>query len=239
MTTRSIETATHCAHCGLPISGNVEAPERFSERFCSQQHADEFVAGVRTTRMEAAASPEALVSKRADHAGACALPPAGQRSWRDYLKRGACWGAPLLILIAIPLFWSGGWGATGGTLLTAIAFLACPLGLYFMMRGMMMNQPGGSESQRDARGKEDRHSGSVPIVSEVDPTNPKVMYVAMRGGVFQPGTGGARWTSASGSPRNAAAVTVKPKRPSELYAVTAEGRIFVSCDRGQGWEPVA
>ncbi len=159
MTTRSIEAATHCAYCGRPVPGDAAAPERFGERFCSESHADEFVAGVRAARTEAAASAEAGASKRADHAGACALPPAGQRSWRDYLKHGACWSAPLLLLIAIPLFWSGGWGTAGGTLLTALAFLACPLGMYFMMRAMMnMNQPGGSEAQRDARDKEDRHA---------------------------------------------------------------------------------
>ncbi len=155
MTTRSIETATHCAYCGHPIPGDSDV----LERFCSEAHADQFVAGVRAARMETAARAEALASKKPDHSGACALPPAGQRSWRDYLKQGACWGAPLLLLIAIPLFWSGGWGAAGGTLLTAIAFLACPLGMYFMMRAMMnMNQPGGSEARRDARDKEDRHA---------------------------------------------------------------------------------
>jgi hypothetical protein len=73
---------------------------------------------------------------------ACALPPPGQRGWRNYLKRGACWGAPLLMLLAIPLIWSGGWAATGGSVLSALALLACPLGMYFMMRGMMGMQHG-------------------------------------------------------------------------------------------------
>lgn len=159
MTTRSIETAAHCAHCGHPIPGDADVPERFGERFCSEAHADEFVAGVRSRRMGAAASHEADASTPADHAGACALPPDGQRSWRDFLKQGLCWGAPLLLLLAIPLFWSGGWGAAGGSLLTVIAFLACPLGMYFMMRAMMnMNPQRGPDVPRDARDKEDRHA---------------------------------------------------------------------------------
>jgi len=161
MTARSIETATHCAYCGHPIGSDADAPERFGERFCSDAHADEFVAGVRGRRMAAAASADGGTSTRADHAGVCALPTAGQRSWRDSLKRGLCWGAPLLLLLAIPLFWSGGWGAAAGSLLTAIAFLACPLGMYFMMRTMMkMNaQTGpGADVQRDTRDKEDRHA---------------------------------------------------------------------------------
>jgi hypothetical protein len=52
------------------------------------------------------------------------------------VKRAACWGAPLLMLLAIPLVWSGGWAAAGGSLLSVLALLACPLGMYFMMRAM-------------------------------------------------------------------------------------------------------
>ena len=155
MTTRSIETSTHCAYCGHRTAGEADAPERFGERFCSDEHAEEFVAGVRAVRMEAAARAEVGASREADEGGACALPPPGQRGWRDYVKRGACWGAPLLVLAAIPLFWSGGWGAAGGPVLTGLALVACPLGMYFMMRGMMtMHQDGGSAHRR----KEDHHA---------------------------------------------------------------------------------
>ena len=72
----------------------------------------------------------------------------------------------------------------------------------------------------------------------VDPTNPSVMYVAMRDGVFRSEDAGARWTQAVGAPKNAAAVTVNPKRPSEIYAATADGTIFLSRDGGRAWEPV-
>jgi photosystem II stability/assembly factor-like uncharacterized protein len=71
----------------------------------------------------------------------------------------------------------------------------------------------------------------------VDPANPKVMYVAMRGGLFRSDDAGARWTGPAG-PKNAAAVTVNPRRGTEMYAATAEGRIFVSRDGALTWQPV-
>ena len=142
----------HCAYCGHRIAGDGAAPERFGERFCSEGHAEEFAAGVRATRTEAAARRQDLRPAPGDGM-ACALPPSGQRGWRDYLKRAACWGAPVLLLLAIPLIWSGGWAATGGSLLSVLALLACPLGMYFMMRGMMGMQH--QQSPADSARKED------------------------------------------------------------------------------------
>lgn len=72
----------------------------------------------------------------------------------------------------------------------------------------------------------------------VDPTNPKLMYVAMRDGVHRSGDAGEKWTPATGSPKNAVAVAVHPKRRGEVYAASAEGAIFVSRDGGQRWDPV-
>lgn len=120
----------HCAYCGQRIDA-APTIERFGEWFCSDAHAEQFVEGVRAARIEVAA--------RRDTTDACgSLPPAGQRTWKDYVKRNACWGAPLLLLLAIPLFWSGGaLAAAGGSLLSLLAVLACPLGMYFMMRAMM------------------------------------------------------------------------------------------------------
>jgi photosystem II stability/assembly factor-like uncharacterized protein len=71
----------------------------------------------------------------------------------------------------------------------------------------------------------------------VDPTNPKVMLVAMRDGVFRSDDAGARWTPGAGSPKSVVAVAIHPTRPSEAWAVTAEGRLHVSRDGGQRWEP--
>ena len=72
----------------------------------------------------------------------------------------------------------------------------------------------------------------------VDPVNAHVMLVAMRDGVFRSEDAGVRWTAVRGGPRTVAAVTFNPVRPSEAYAATAEGQIFVSRDGGQTWVPV-
>jgi hypothetical protein len=140
------ETAPPCAYCGHAIAGDLGAPARFGEHFCSEEHAEEFVARVRAARIEAAAN---LGGNRSEDQGGRSVAP-GQQSWRDALKRSACWAAPVLLLLAVPLFWSGGWGAAGGSILSAIAFLACPLGMYFMMRGMKsMPGQGGGEAERE------------------------------------------------------------------------------------------
>ena len=144
MDTQVTASTQHCAYCGLSID-TPSAPERFGERFCSDAHAEQFATGVRTARME-------LAAQTGTPAGACALPPAGERRWTDYAKRAACWGAPMLMLLALPLLWSGGWAATGGSLLSVAALLACPLAMYFMMRGMMtMQHPPTSAEKRSEK----------------------------------------------------------------------------------------
>jgi hypothetical protein len=134
------DTVRYCAYCGHPIADDVSAPERFGEAFCSERHAEEFAAGVRAARTEAAARRDDIQAPAAGMA--CAMPPLGQRGWRNYLKPAACWGAPVLLLLAIPLLWSGGWATAGGSLLSVLALVACPLGMYFMMRGMTGFQHG-------------------------------------------------------------------------------------------------
>jgi hypothetical protein len=62
----------------------------------------------------------------------------------------------------------------------------------------------------------------------VDPTNLKVMYVAMRDGVFRSDDAGRRWTLTTGSRKNAAAVAVNPRRSTEVYVATTAGGIFIS-----------
>ena len=144
------QRARHCAYCGHALADETTVIERFGEPFCSEPHAEEFTAGVRAARMQAAA--------RNDSPGtACAFSSAARSGWRGLLKRAACWGAPILLLLAIPLIWSGGWAATGGSLLSVLALLACPLGMYFMMRSMgsMQHQHGAPEAERD---KENRRA---------------------------------------------------------------------------------
>lgn len=54
------------------------------------------------------------------------------------LKMGACCGGALLLLVLILLVAATGgtFAAVGSSILSIAALLACPLGMYFMMRGM-------------------------------------------------------------------------------------------------------
>ncbi len=143
-------TARYCAYCGRALGDDTRVIERFGEPFCSEPHAEEFTAGVRAARIQAAVLSGAPGS-------ACALSSAGQSGWPNLLKRAACWGAPVLLLLAISLIWSGGRAAAGGSLLSVLALLACPLGMYFMMRSMgnMQHQHGAPETER---GKENHRA---------------------------------------------------------------------------------
>jgi hypothetical protein len=152
--------AKHCGYCGHLLAEDRAAPECFGERFCSEAHAEQFVAGVRAARMEGAARVgKAEAAGGVQAAGACSLPSGDQRGWSASLKRAVCWGAPLLLLLAIPLVWSGGWAATGGSVLSVLALLACPLGMYFMMRGMTsMQHPSGTPEVGSGERKETRRA---------------------------------------------------------------------------------
>jgi hypothetical protein len=132
--------ARYCAFCGVAAASDGAAPERFGEVFCSQGHADEFVQGVRAARAQAAAvaAVEAERARPGQDADSVAARPA-QPNWKHLLKMAACCGAPLLALVVL----AGGGGAllgAAGSLLPLLAFLACPLGMYFMMRGMSKGQ---------------------------------------------------------------------------------------------------
>lgn len=69
----------------------------------------------------------------------------------------------------------------------------------------------------------------------VDPSNAKMMYVAMRDGIFRTDNGGWTWTAVANGPKNVAAIAVNPKKPSELYAATMDGKIVRSTDGGAQW----
>lgn len=126
----------YCAFCGGDADGHGLATERFGEVFCSDGHAEEFVNELRAARIQAAAlrtaEPATTETARPEQPGARALK---QQGWKRYLKMGACCGLPLLALV----FLAGGGGAllgAAGALLPLLAVLACPLGMYFMMRSM-------------------------------------------------------------------------------------------------------
>ena len=141
--------ATYCAYCGTDLVDAATAARRFGEPFCSEAHADAFVSEARAARVEAAAL--AAESSGGD-AGAVqpgdSLPKSGTGGWNlgRLLKLAACCGAPLLALV----FLAGGGGAllgAGAGILSSLAVLACPLGMFFMMRAMQRH----GEGQKDAR----------------------------------------------------------------------------------------
>ena len=72
----------------------------------------------------------------------------------------------------------------------------------------------------------------------VDPSNPEMMYAALRDGVFRSDNGGSTWTPVTAGPKNVAAIAVKPKKPGEVYAATTDGGIVHSVDGGAQWTRV-
>ena len=122
-----------CAFCGQPVGPGEAAIERFGEAFCTEAHAEQFVQAVRTARVQAAAAVPATTE--AERGNAAAPEAVGQPSWKGLVKMGLCCGLPILAVAVL----AGGGGALLGAasgLLPALALLACPLGMYFMMRSM-------------------------------------------------------------------------------------------------------
>ncbi len=69
----------------------------------------------------------------------------------------------------------------------------------------------------------------------VNPADPRVMYVAMRDGLFKSTDTGDTWKPLGKGLKNLAAVAINPRRPTEVYAATADGVIFKSGDGGVTW----
>lgn len=144
------DDSPYCPFCGNAVSGESAPAERFGQAFCSEAHAEEFAQRVRLARIQAAArrTESAVTDDR----------PRVAASWGEKLKSSLCWSAPLLILLGLPLVSSGDrLAAVGGSLLSAIALLACPLGMYFMMRSMSVMGGGKSDGpKRNGRNGQDR-----------------------------------------------------------------------------------
>ena len=124
--------ARYCARCGQPAGAGEAVLDRFGEAFCSAAHAEEFVQAVRATRVEAAAGAQTAIERP----GVPATPPAPQRDWKASLGKALCWGAPLLVVAFVLAGGTGAVVGAAGAVLPFLAALACPLGMYFMMRAM-------------------------------------------------------------------------------------------------------
>ena len=125
----------YCAHCGHEVIDPAPATERFGEAFCSEGHAAEFASGVRAARVQAAATAAGVTMVKPE-AGGQPAQAAKPGQWKMALKMAACCGLPMLALVVL----AGGGGAllgAAGAVLPLLAALACPLGMFFMMRMMM------------------------------------------------------------------------------------------------------
>jgi hypothetical protein len=124
--------ARYCARCGQPAEPGEAATDRFGEAFCSEAHAEEFVQTVRAARVQAAVTAETVAERPGDPAAG----PVPQRDWKASLGKALCWGAPLLVVAFVLAGGTGAVVGAAGAVLPFAAALACPLGMYFMMRGM-------------------------------------------------------------------------------------------------------
>ena len=140
----------YCPICGRDGDTSLK---RFGHLFCSEAHVAQFASQRRANAELSETSPTPVEAKGQGEAGnamACGIGTKG-----GLRKMGWCLAGGVGLLIAIPLIATGGLAATAGSLLSVVAFLACPIGMYFMMRGMMKtNQPGpkdGSDGKGDAK----------------------------------------------------------------------------------------
>lgn len=69
----------------------------------------------------------------------------------------------------------------------------------------------------------------------VSPETPKVMFAAMRDGLFRSVDAGVRWQPAGPALKNMAAVAINPKRADHVYAASEDGTLHVSTDGGMTW----
>jgi hypothetical protein len=125
---------SYCGFCGEETRKVGRHVERFGEAFCSEEHAEAFVREVRMARVQTAVNVEVPGAQAARESESTTAPPKPE-GWKRYLKLALCCGAPLLAIVIL----AGGGGALLGAaagLLPVLAFLACPLAMFFMMRAM-------------------------------------------------------------------------------------------------------
>ena len=84
-----------------------------------------------------AENPTEVAVKSEDGSAAC--PMQGKGWLKGPLGMAICCGAPLLLVAAISLFGLS-LGAVASGSLSLVALLACPLGMYLMMRKMMKDK---------------------------------------------------------------------------------------------------
>lgn len=135
---------THCPICGRDGEPSLR---RFGYLFCSEDHVDQYASERRARAYLAGAGAPAVEPKGP---GTPAGMACGTGTKGGLRKMGWCLAGGAGVLVALPLLASGGLAAAAGSALSVAAVLACPIGMYFMMRGMMkMNQMGPKDSPED------------------------------------------------------------------------------------------
>jgi hypothetical protein len=140
----AVKEGSYCTYCGVDLDQGSDTPTRFGEPFCGEAHAEAFVQEARAARVERMTGAGQIIDDvaRADgHASS-------RWNLRRTLKMAACCGLPLLALV----FLVGGGGAllgAGATVLPLLAVLACPLGMFFMMRAMQNHGKSGDHPVAD------------------------------------------------------------------------------------------
>ncbi|MEK6717645.1 MAG: hypothetical protein AABZ16_09160 [candidate division NC10 bacterium] len=156
---------TFCPICGREATD--PSLKRFGEYFCSEAHVAEYAREVRskqateTTAIATVTGADATASQTTGtlEPGQAPQKKAGMGS---FLKMAACCGGMLLLLPALGLVSAGGLAAVAGSALSVAAVLACPIGMYFMMRGMMKRGQHGAQGQIDSRESRPHLPGDQP-----------------------------------------------------------------------------
>jgi len=128
----------YCPDCGKEVLDH--SLKRFGEYFCSEAHVAEYA---REVRARVGKEQVAVAEKGAVQPDGTETTAAEKGGLSRLLKLGACCAAPILaLIILVPLLRGGttGLGAVAGNVLYFAALLACPLGMYFMMRSMHRTQ---------------------------------------------------------------------------------------------------
>lgn len=143
---------TCCPICGREATD--ASLKRFGEYFCSEAHVAEYAREVRskqateTTAIATVAEAESTAALATGSAEG-GHTPQKKGGISGFLKMAACCGGMLLLLPALGLVSAGGLAAVAGSALSVAAVLACPIGMYFMMRGMMKRGPHGGQGQTE------------------------------------------------------------------------------------------
>lgn len=122
----------YCSVCGRD---GDPALKRFGQLFCSEAHVAQYASERQAQADLVETSLTAVDAKNKGNEGTQAM-SCGIGTKGGLRKMGWCLAGGVGLLVAIPLIASGGLAAAAGSVLSIAAVLACPIGMYFMMRGM-------------------------------------------------------------------------------------------------------